>query len=92
MSEFLQGPIASLIFLLALTATLIAVGIYVIGKVRAGMRDEGIKSSEYLTNFQELHARGELNDEEFRTIKAMLSARLQQELKSQERRNIDKLR
>lgn len=87
MSEFLQSPTASIIFLLALTATLIAIGVYVIGKVRAGTREETIKSSEYLTNFQELHAQGELNDEEFRTIKAMLSARLQQELKNQELRN-----
>jgi len=79
-AEFLSSPVASIVFLLALTATLLAVGAYVIGKVRAGFRQREPKSSEWLTNFQEMHAQGELNDEEFHTIKAMLAAKLQQEL------------
>ena len=81
MAEFLSNPLASIVFLVALTATLIAVGIYVIGRVPSGAREDDLKSSELLTNFQELHAQGELDDKEFRTIKAMLAARLQQELK-----------
>ena len=36
MAEFLASPWASIVFLLALTAMLVAVGVYVIGKVRAG--------------------------------------------------------
>jgi len=80
MAEFLSSPLASIVFLLALTATLIALGVYVIGKVRAGMRQSEPQSSEWLTNFKEMHAQGELDDEEFRTIKSMLAARLQQEL------------
>jgi uncharacterized membrane protein len=79
-AEFLSSPVASILLLLALTATLFAVGVYVIGKVRAGVREREPKSSELLTNFQEMHAQGELDDEEFRTIKAMLAAKLQQEL------------
>jgi hypothetical protein len=78
--EFLSTPVASILFLVALTATLLATGVYVIGKVRAGFHEREPKSSEWLTNFQELHAQGELNDEEFRTIKVMLAAKLQQEL------------
>ncbi len=79
-AEFLSSPVASIVFLLALSATLVAVGVYVIGKFRAGIRDREPQSSEWLTNFQEMHDQGELNEEEFRTIKAMLAARLQQEL------------
>jgi hypothetical protein len=78
--EFLSSPAASILFLVSVTATLVVVGVYVIGKVRGGLREREPKSSELLTNFQELHAQGELDDEEFRTIKAMLSAKLQQEL------------
>ncbi len=78
--EFLSSPAASILFLLAMTATLLAVGVYVIGRVRGGLREREPKSSELLTNFQQLHAQGELDDEEFRTIKAMLTAKLQQEL------------
>lgn len=79
-AEFVSSPAASIVFLLALTAALLAVGVYLIGKVRAGLRERELKASEWLTNFQEMHAQGELDDEEFRTIKAILAAKLQQEL------------
>lgn len=80
MAQFLDSPLAAVVFLLALTATLIAVGVYVIGKVRAGLKRQAPRASDWLTNFQELHAQGELSDEEFRTIKALLAERLQHEL------------
>jgi hypothetical protein len=35
-----------------------------------------------MTNFRELHAQGELSDEEYRTIKAVLAERFEQELNS----------
>jgi uncharacterized membrane protein len=81
MSEFLASPLASVVLLLALTATLIAVGVYLIGKLRAAMKQTEPDASEWLTKFQELHAKGDLSDAEFRTIKAMLAERLQRELK-----------
>jgi uncharacterized membrane protein len=81
MGEVLNSPFAGLVMLGAITATLVACGVYVIGKVRAGMKGTEPKASEYLTNFEELHAQGELSDEEYRTIKAVLAERLQQELK-----------
>lgn len=80
MAEFLGSPLASVVFLLALLASLVAVGVYVIGKVRASMKRPEPGASEWLTKFQELHVQGELSDEEFRTIKALLAARLQREL------------
>jgi len=69
------------VLLIAATAALVAVGVYVVGKVRAGLREDDVPTSHLLTNFRELRARGELSDEEYRTIKAMLSARLQEEIK-----------
>jgi uncharacterized membrane protein len=82
MAEFLNSPTASAVFLVAITATLVAVGVYVISRVRAEVKREEPGSSQYLTNFQELHSQGELSDEEYRTIKAMLAERLQRELNS----------
>lgn len=82
MAEFLSSPMASVVMLAALTAALVACGIYVIGKVRGGLVQKEPPSSEMLTNFQELHDQGELSDEEYRTIKAMLADRFQQELNS----------
>ena len=80
MAEFMGSPLASVVFLLALTAALVAVGVYVIVKVRAGSEREELDSSEWLTKFKELHTQGKLSDEEFQTIKAMLTKRLQREL------------
>jgi hypothetical protein len=82
MAEFLASPLASLVLLMALTAALVAGGIYVIGRVRAGLRGKEPPASQWLTNFEELHAQGELTDEEYRTIKAMLAERFQRELNS----------
>ena len=70
-----------LVLWIAATAALVAVGVYIVGRVRAGLREDDAPSSDLLTNFRELHALGELSDEEYRTIKAMLSARLQEEIK-----------
>ena len=80
MAEFLGSPLASIVILVAVAAALVAVGIYVIARVRAGIGGKEPPASEWLTKFKELHAQGELSDEEYRTIKAMLAERFQQEL------------
>jgi uncharacterized membrane protein len=80
MAEFLSSPLASVVFLFALTAALVAIGIFIIGKVRAGINEREPDSSEHLTEFRELYARGELDEQEFKTIKATLTTRLQKEL------------
>jgi uncharacterized membrane protein len=82
MAEFLGSPLASVVFLVALTAALVAAAVYVIARVRAGINRKEPPASEWLTNFKELHAKGELSDEEYRTIKAMLAERLQREVNS----------
>ncbi len=81
MSEFMQKPEARLVILAAVTAVLAAVGIYVVAKVRRSFMESGPRSADLITNFRELHSEGELTDEEYRTIKATLAARLQQQLK-----------
>ncbi len=85
MAEFLSSPLASVVFLSAVAAVLVAVGVYVIGRVRADVNQSEPKSSEWLSNFREMHAQGELDDEEYRTIKAVLSERLQHELNDAEK-------
>ncbi len=81
MVEFLTTPAASVVLLLAMTAALIAVGVYVIGKVRQDLTSDTAGASELLSNFRELHSQGGLSDEEYRTIKAMLAKPLDDELK-----------
>ena len=81
MAEFLATDIARAIMLLAAIAALIWFGTYIVSKWRGTVGEDTMGPSELLTNFREIHSRGELTDEEFRTIKATLSYELQQRLK-----------
>ncbi len=82
MIEYLSNPWVMLVVLSAVVVALAASGLYAIGKVREEVDRKEPPASEWLTKFQELHAQGELSDEEYRTIKAMLTDRLQRELNS----------
>ncbi len=70
---------AQVVIWLALLASLVIVGIYVVRKVRDGFADRGPESSEMLTSFRELHSQGQLSDMEYRNIKTKLAGRLQHE-------------
>jgi hypothetical protein len=80
MLEFLQSNEAQ-VFLWALGgAVLCLAGVYIVKRFRDRKGDDQPKASELLTNFREIHSQGGLSDEEFRTIKAQLAARLEREL------------
>jgi uncharacterized membrane protein len=81
MPEFWREATTSIVLLVALAATLVAVGVYVIGRLRQETVEKEPPASRLITNFQELHAKGELSDQEYRTIKAVLTERFQDELK-----------
>jgi uncharacterized membrane protein len=81
MPNFLNTPAAHAILWLAVCAALMAVGIYVVLKVRQTLSESEAKTHDLISNFRELHSQGELSDEEYRTIKAKLAARLRQEIK-----------
>lgn len=84
MLEFLQRDEARVVIWLSLGVILVTVGFYVVGKVRENMRDPPSQSHDLITNFRELHSQGELTEQEYRTIKTKLAARLQQELKGKD--------
>lgn len=81
MPNFLQTTAAQLVIWLAICAALVVVGIYVVAKVRQSLSEREAATHDLITNFRELHSRGELSDDEYRTIKATLAARLQREVK-----------
>ncbi len=62
-------------------AMLIALAVYLLGRFRGRAEDDQPAASELLTKFREVHTRGGLSDEEFRTIKTLLAQKLQDELK-----------
>jgi len=86
MFELLRQPVTQSIVLFAAVIGIISLGILIVAKLRdqvvhnedAG-RDEP-ESSDLLSNFREMHAKGALSDEEFRRIKTKLGGELQQEL------------
>jgi len=81
MSELFEGRGAELVLWTALLAIMVAVVIYVIGRVRGAPAQKEPTASELLAKFRELHSKGELSDAEFRTIKTTLAVRLEEELK-----------
>ncbi|HET6879002.1 MAG TPA: hypothetical protein VFI31_02535 [Pirellulales bacterium] len=81
MSTFLQSIEAQVVVWLAACAVLAVVGIYVVVKVRQTFSESEPATHDLMANFRELHSQGELSDEEYRTIKATLAARLQREIK-----------
>ena len=82
MAEFFSSPVVNLVLLAAVGAALVAGGIYLISRVRAGINSKVPPTNQWLTKFKDLHAQGELSDEEYRTIKAVLAERLEHELNS----------
>lgn len=72
--------VRQLIVAVAVLAAMVAIGVYVVGKLRNQAVQKEPLASELLTKFREMHSRGVLSDEEFRTIKTTLTERLQSEL------------
>ncbi len=81
MDRLLQAAPEELVVFLAVLAALIALVIYVFGLIRTKAAQQEPTASELLSKFRESHSRGVLSDEEFRTIKTTLAARIEEELK-----------
>ena len=61
---------ATLLFAVIIALTI--AGIFVMKKFRGNSGDEVSRTNDMTTTFRELHGRGDLSDEEYRTIKTML--------------------
>ena len=81
MVDLLRASAAQAVLLFAAVLALVAFLVFVASKLRGGAEEDQPLSSELLTKFRELHAKGDLSDEEYRTIKTKLATQLQQELK-----------
>jgi hypothetical protein len=79
--RFLDLEPEKLIVSLALLATMTAVAVFIVSKIRAKTLQREPPASELLSKFREMHSRGGLTDEEYRTIKTTLSEQLQKQIK-----------
>ena len=80
MLEFLTTPTAQIVLGLAGIAALVAVGIYIIARVRTEWIESKPETNDLIINFRQLRESGELSDQEYRTIKGMLADKLVREL------------
>ena len=76
-----NGLIIPLVSLSAVIAVVI-IGLIVVGRLRGRVSDTEQGTHQLLTNFREMHAKGELSDREYRTIKTQLVAKLHATTKS----------
>ncbi len=80
MGWLLRGGVEELVLGLAVLAVLIAAGVYIIAKIRPHSAQQEHDTHELMAKFRELHSRGGLSDEEYRTIKGTFTEQLRQEL------------
>jgi hypothetical protein len=80
MPELLRHPLLEAALWIASILVLFALAILFLRKWRGGAADDQRDPTELLTKFRELHGRGGLSDDEYRTIKTKLAAQLDTEL------------
>ena len=73
--------VARVLLWLAVMVLLTAGVVYLIRRMRDTGGEATESSGELLTKFRDIHAQGDLSDEEFRSIKSRLAAKMQTELK-----------
>jgi len=74
-------PVLEIVMLVGVMAAVIAVGILVVRKFRDQLDENQEPPLGSLSNFREMHERGDLSDDEYRTIKTALAGRLEHETK-----------
>lgn len=80
MLDLFRHPLSLAALWFAAILALLALAILVARRFRGGAADDRPQASELLSKFREVHARGGLSDDEYRTIKTKLAAELHTEL------------
>lgn len=80
MREFLTSTPAQAVIWTTVLLVLLMVAYYVVTRLRSRSGEDSLSANEMLTNFRELHYGGEINADEFRTIKTVLGTQLNREL------------
>ena len=79
MLTILSSNTAQAIILLAVLLIVSATAWYLVSRFRDQIKDDMV-TSELLTDFREMHHRGDLSQAEYRTIKARLADELQDQV------------
>ena len=81
MTELFRHPLSQAALWFAVIFALSALAVLGLRRWRGGSFDSRPKASELLTKFREMHGRGSLSDDEYRTIKTKLAHDIEAELK-----------
>ena len=79
--KFLTEPVPQAVLWTSVLSVVVAVGCFIVQRFRDGAEENEVSASDLLTNFEEMHREGDLNESEYRTIKTALGAKLQKQLK-----------
>ena len=79
MWDFMTRPVAQVVLWMAALLILMAIAYYVLGKYRDRIDDDVRGPVEWLDNFREMHAEGDISEGEFRKVKTVLDEKVQQE-------------
>ena len=78
---FDQSTTVQLVLWIVILASVAGIAFYALRRLREQIDEDESHPSEMLSDFREMHLQGGLSDAEFRTIKTVLGAKLQQETK-----------
>lgn len=85
MAKFLHSPngqaVAQTVLWSAVLVLIVVLAYFVLVKLRDQSLNDREQPSDLMSNFREMHQKGEISDDEFRNIKTRLAAKLQQGLK-----------
>jgi hypothetical protein len=85
MTSLFRHPLAQAALWFAVIFALSALAVIALRRWRGSASGAQLKPSQLLTKFRELHGRGTLSDDEYRTIKTKLARQLDAELKENDK-------
>ncbi len=80
MLKFLTATETQAVLSVAALLILMTIGCYIVLRFRDRTDEDHLQANEQLTNFREIHHKGDISDTEYRTIKTTLGEKLQDEL------------
>jgi uncharacterized membrane protein len=87
MAELFRHPLSWAALWFAAIFALLALAIVVVRRFRGDDADDQPGANELLAKFRDLHARGGLSDDEYRTIKTKLATQVEAEFSSSDKKS-----
>jgi uncharacterized membrane protein len=80
MWDFLTSPVAQVVLWVVALLVLMAISYYLLRRYRDRIDEDVLGPNEWLDNYREMHAEGDISEGEFRKVRTVLDEKIQQEL------------